>query len=200
MFVRVSSLLVTLAAVVVVTGCGKAPETELAASEQAMSDAQMVEAEAYAPASYQQALDSLNAAKVEIQNQDSKFAMFRGYGRSKEVLTAAKVLAEKAVTDAQAAKEQVRLEDSTMMTNIDGLFTTAREALAKAPRGKGTKADLDLIAADLASIEVAYEDAVADFNGGMYLVAKSKMEAAATQLDRIIADIGAAKAKASGKR
>jgi hypothetical protein len=200
MLVRVLSLLVALAAAVVVTGCSKAPEAELAASEQAMSNAQMAEAEAYAPASYQQALDSLNAAKVEIQNQDSKFALFRGYGRSKEILVTAKALADKAVTDAEAAKEQVRMEDETLMTSIDGLLTTTRAALAKAPRGKGTKADLDLIAADLASVESAYQGAVADFNDGKYLVAKSKLETAVNQLNRINADIEAAKAKASGKR
>jgi hypothetical protein len=200
MLVRVLSLLVALAAAVVVTGCSKAPEAELATSEQAMSNAQMAEAEAYAPASYQQALDSLNAAKVEIQNQDSKFALFRGYGRSKEILVTAKALADKAVTDAEAAKEQVRMEDDTLMTSIDGLLTTTRAALAKAPRGKGTKADLDLIAADLASVESAYQGAVADYNEGKYLVGKSKLETAVNQLNRINADIEAAKAKASGKR
>jgi hypothetical protein len=200
MLVRVLSLLVALAAAVVVTGCSKAPEAELAASEQAMSNAQMAEAEAYAPASYQQALDSLNAAKVEIQNQDSKFALFRGYGRSKEILVTSKALADKAVTDAEAAKEQVRMEDDTLMTSIDGLLTTTRAALAKAPRGKGTKADLDLIAADLASVESAYQGAVADYNEGKYLVGKSKLETAVNQLNRINADIEAAKAKASGKR
>jgi hypothetical protein len=199
MFVRVSSLLVALAVAVMVTGCSKAPEAELAASEQAMSGAQMAEAEAYAPASYQQALDSLNAAKVEIQNQDSKFALFRSYGRSKEILVSAKALAEKAVTDAQAAKEQVRLEDSTLMATLDGLLVTTREALAKAPRGKGTKADLDLIAADLASVEAAYQAAVVDFNAGKFLVAKPKFEAAVNQLNRINADIEAAKAKAAGR-
>jgi len=199
MFVRVSSLLVALAVAVMVTGCSKAPEAELAASEQAMSNAQMAEAEAYAPASYQQALDSLNAAKVEIQNQDSKFALFRSYGRSKEILVAAKALSEKAVTDAQAAKEQVRLEGTTLMANIDGLLVTTREALAKAPRGKGTKADLDLIAADLASVETAYQAAVADFNAGQFLAAKPKFEAAVNQLNRINADIEAAKAKAAGR-
>jgi Sec-independent protein translocase protein TatA len=200
MFVRVSSFLVALAVAIVVTGCSKAPEAERLACDQAMSGAQMAEAEAYAPASYQQAQDSLNAAKVEIQNQDSKFALFRSYGRSKEMLVATKALADKAVTDATAAKERVRQEDNTLMTNIDGLLVTTREALAKAPKGKGTKADLDLIAADLASVETAYQAAVADFNAGKFLVAKPKLEAAVNQLNRINADIEAANAKASGKR
>jgi hypothetical protein len=200
MLTRVSSILVALAVVLLVAGCSKAPQEELKASEDAMANAQLAEAQDYAPASYQQAMDSLNAAKVEIQNQDSKFALFRGYGRAKELLAAAQRLSDQAVTDAQAAKEQVRLEDSTLIAQIDGLFVTAKDALAKAPKGKGTKADLELIASDLTAVESAHAAALADFNAGQYLAAKSKFEAAVSQLNRIISDIEAAKAKASGKR
>lgn len=116
------------------------------------------------------------------------------------MLVATKALADKAVSDAAAAKERVRQEDNTLKTNIEGLLVSTREALAKAPRGKGTKADLDLIAADLASVETSFQAAVADFNAGKFLVAKPKLEAAVNQLNRINADIEAAKAKASGKR
>ncbi|MEW5794969.1 MAG: hypothetical protein AB1772_01285 [Candidatus Zixiibacteriota bacterium] len=200
MLTRVSSILVALAVALLVTGCAKAPQEELKASEDAMANAQLAEAQDYAPASYQQAMDSLNAAKVEIQNQDSKFALFRGYGRAKELLAAAQRLSDQAVTDAQAAKEQVRLEDSTLIAQIDGLFVTAKDALAKAPKGKGTKADLELIASDLAAVEQAHAAALADYNAGKYLAAKPKFEAAVSQLNRIISDIEAAKAKASGKR
>ena len=200
MLTRVSSILVALAIVLLVAGCAKAPQEELKTSEDALANAQLAEAQDYAPASYQQAMDSLNAAKVEIQAQDSKFALFRGYGRAKELLAASARLGDKAVTDAQAAKEKVRLEDSTLIAQIDGLMVTAKDALAKAPKGKGTKADLDLIASDLASVEAGQAAAVADFNAGKFLVAKTKLESTVAGLNRIISDIEAAKAKASGKR
>jgi len=200
MFMRVSSILVALAVAVLVTGCAQAPQQELKASEDALANAQLAEAQDYAPASYQQAMDSLNAAKVEIQNQESKFALFRGYGRAKELLAAAQRLGEQAVTDAQAGKEKIRQEDTALMTQIDGLVVSAKEALAKAPKGKGTKADIELIASDLAAVEQAYTAAKADFTAGKFLAAKPKFEAAVSQLNRIISDIDAAKAKASGKR
>jgi len=200
MFMRVASILLALAVAVMVSGCGKAPQDEMNVTEDALSNAQAAEAQEYAPATYQQALDSLNAAKVEIQNQDSKFALFRGYGRSEELLAASKSLAEKAVADAQAAKGQVRLEDSILILKVDSLFTATRQALRTAPTGKGTKADIDLIKSDLASVEQTYATVAADYTEGKYLVAKSKLEAASTQLNRIIAEIAAAKAKASGKR
>jgi hypothetical protein len=200
MLTRVSSILVALAIALLVTGCAKAPQEELKTSEDALANAQLAEAQDYAPASYQQAMDSLNAAKVEIQNQDSKFALFRGYGRAKELLAAAARLGGQAVTDAQAAKERVRLEDSTLISQVDGLLVTAKDALAKAPKGKGTKADLELIASDLASVEAAQVAALADFNAGKFLVAKPKLESVISGLNRIVSDIEAAKAKASGKR
>jgi len=200
MLTRVSSILVALAIALLVTGCAKAPQEELKTSEDALANAQLAEAQDYAPASYQQAMDSLNAAKVEIQNQDSKFALFRGYGRAKELLAAAARLGGQAVTDAQAAKERVRLEDSTLIAQVDGLLVTAKDALAKAPKGKGTKADLELIASDLASVEAAQVAALADFNAGKFLVAKPKLESVISGLNRIVSDIEAAKAKASGKR
>ena len=200
MMTRVSSILVVLAIALLVTGCAKAPQDELKTSEDALANAQLAEAPDYAPASYQQAMDSLNAAKVEIQAQDSKFALFRGYGRAKELLAAAARLGDQAVSDAAAAKEQVRIEDSTLIAQVDGLLVAAKDALAKAPKGKGTKADLDLIAADLASVEAAHAAALADFNAGKYLVAKSKLEGVVSGLNRIVSDVEAAKAKASGRR
>lgn len=200
MISRVSSMLVALALAVFVVGCGSAPQTELKTSEDALAGAQTAEAEQYAPASYQAALDSLNAAKLEIQKQDSKFSLFRSYGHSKELLTSAQKLAEKAVSDAQTAKEQMRVEDSLLIVQVDGLYTSAQAAVAAAPKGKGTKADIELIKADLGSVEQAISAAKADYDAGKYLAVKSKLEASTTQLNRIVTDVAAAKAKAAGKR
>jgi len=199
MISRVSSMLVALALAVLIVGCGSAPQTELKATEDAIAGAQMAEAEQYAPESYQVALDSLNAAKLEIQKQDSKFSLFRSYGGSKELLVSAQKLAEKAVADAQTAKEQTRVQDSLLIAQVDGLFASAQAALAGAPKGKGTKADIELIKADLGSVEQAIASAKADYEAGKYLAVKSTLEASITQLNRVIADVDAAKAKASGK-
>lgn len=199
MTMRVSSMLVALALALFVVGCGSAPQTELKASEDALAGAQTAEAEQYAPASYQVALDSLNAAKVEIQKQDSKFSLFRSYGHSKELLASAQKLAEQAVSEAQTAKEETRVQDSLLIAEVDVLLASAQAAVAGAPRGKGTKADIELIKADLSSVEQAIASAKADYEAGKYLVVKSKLDASVTQLNRVIADVDAAKAKAAGK-
>jgi hypothetical protein len=198
MFKRVSSLAVALAAFALIVGCSEAPQTQMKASTDAMQQAQLAEAVQYAPAAFQMAQDTMNAAQVEMQKQDSKFALFRRYGKSAELFTTAQRLAERATADAQAAKEQVRKEDSALVVQIDALMVTAKDALAAAP--KGNRADLELIKTDLTSTEQAYVAAATEYTNGSYLTAKTKLEAVVSQLNRIIGEIDAAKAKLSPKK
>ena len=199
MFTRVSSAIVALALIILVVGCSKAPEAQLKASEDAIQGAQLAEAEQYAPSAYRQALDSLNTAKAEIQKQDSKFSLFRKYGQSEQMLVSAQKLAEQAQTQAVAEKEQARLRDSVLVANVEGLLATAKTELASAPKGKGTRADIELMKTDLTAAETAYAVAVSDYQAGKYLAAEAKFKAVESQVNRIRQEIEAAKQKVSGK-
>ena len=198
MFKRVSIILAALA-LFLVAGCSKAPEAEMQNADTAVQAAVTAEAEQYAPQSYQIAMDTLNAAKAAKTEQDSKFALFRSYGKSKQMFIAAQALSEKATTDAQAEKERVRQEVMGMMTQVQAVIDNATVALAKAPRGKGSKADIELIKADLDAVNSGFAAAKADFDGGKFLAAKAKFEAVANKAQGIIAQIEAAKAKKAGK-
>jgi len=198
MFKRVSIILAALA-LFLVAGCSKAPEAEMQNADTAVQAAVTAEAEQYAPQSYQIAMDTLNAAKAAKIEQDSKFALFRSYGKSKQMFIAAQALSEKATTDAQAEKERVRQEVMGMMTQVQAVIDSATVALAKAPRGKGSKADIELIKADLDAVNSGFAAAKADFDGGKFLAAKAKFEAVANKAQGIIAQIEAAKAKKAGK-
>ncbi len=198
MFKRISIILAALA-LFLVAGCSKAPEAEMQNADTAMQAAVTAEAEQYAPQSYQIAMDTLNAAKAAKTEQDSKFALFRSYGKSKQMFIAAQALSEKATTDAQAEKERVRQEVMGMMTQVQAVIDSATVALAKAPRGKGSKADIELIKADLDAVNNGFAAAKADFDGGKFLAAKAKFEAVANKARGIIGQIEAAKAKKAGK-
>jgi hypothetical protein len=102
-------------------------------------------------------------------------------------------------TEAAAAKEKVRLEVTQKLADVKTLIESATAALAKAPRGKGSKADIELIKNDLTSVQTAYSEAESDFNGGKYLVAKNKLDSVAQGAQKIIDEIAAAKAKKMGK-
>jgi hypothetical protein len=198
MFKRVSIVLAVIALLLVV-GCSKPPETEMQNANNAITAAKTAEAEQYAPDAYRVAMDTLNAANAAKTEQDSKFALFRSYGKSKDMYVVSQALAEKAVTEAQAEKEKVRLAVMDMLTKAQADIDAAQKALDKAPRGKGSKADIEMIKADLAGVNAGYAEAKADFDAGKFLVAKGKLETVMSKAQSIVAEIEAAKAKKAGK-
>jgi hypothetical protein len=198
MFKRFSLAEAVLMLLALVAGCSKPPEAEMAAATQGLDAARAAESEQYAPASYRTAMDSLNAAAAEKTTQDGKFALFRSYGKSKEMYIRAKALADKAVADANTEKERVKQEVMGMMANVKTAIDEATAALDKAPKGKDTKAELELIKNDLAALTPGYADAEADFNNGKYLAAKAKFEGVMQKAKSISDEIAAAVAKKKG--
>jgi hypothetical protein len=175
-------------------GCSKAPESEVQSVTEAADQARMEEIDQYAPETFNMAIDSLNASKVEIEKQSSKFAPLRGYGRSRELITASNLLLEQARTEAIAKKEELRIQDSTLVSELATRFEEANAALAKAPKGKGTKADIELMKAELAAIKTTYDEAVTAYNDGMYIESKNKLDAVSEKLNTIMTDIQKARA------
>jgi len=198
MYKRVSLLLVAFA-LLMALGCSKAPETEMKSSEAAMQAAVTSEAEQYAPEAYQAAVDTMNAANAARAEQDSKWSLMRSYGKSAELYTSAQSLAEKAAAQALEEKEKVRVEVAGLIAQTDSALIATAEAVAAAPRGKGSKADVELIKNDLASVQAAFADAQADFANGQFIVARTKVQAVAERANGIIAEIEKAKSRQAGQ-
>jgi len=183
----------------VVVGCSKAPEVEMQAASAAIESARTAEADAYAPESFRVAQDSLNAAQAAKQEQDGKFALFRSYGDSKDMFVRAQALADKAAQDAATEKERVKEEVTVMMVDAKAAVDAATAAVDKAPKGKDTKAEIELIKADLAALTPMITDAEADFANGKFLSAKTKLENLTAQAQRIQDEVAAAAAKKAGR-
>ena len=79
----------------------------------------------------------------------------------------AQVAQKRSEYDGKRAKADAEATIATLTT----LLEDAKKALATAPKGKDTKAELELIKADLDGLTPAYADAEADFNAGKYLTA-----------------------------
>ena len=165
----------------------------------AFDAADQAETEVYASDAYRMAMDTLNAAKAAKEEADSKFALFRSYGKSKELYVRAETLAKEAQVAAEAEKERVKQEVSGMMTEVRTALDATADALSKAPRGKGSKADLELIKNDLNAANVAFEEARMDFEAGRYMAAKTKLQAIKNKAQSISDEIAAAAAKKAGK-
>jgi len=186
-------ILIAGLSLILLAGCSKAPEVEMNKAQESMQAAVTAEAEQYAPAAYKVAMDTLNAAKAEEKEQASKFALFRSYGNAKKLYESAQYLAENATTEAAAEKERVMAETQAMITSVKAVLDSAATAIAKAPVGKGNKADIELIKADLNAANGAYEEAVAEFAAGKYLSAQAKLEAVNQKAESLIAEIAKAK-------
>jgi hypothetical protein len=192
------SIVLSVIALLLVVGCSKPPEMEMQNADSSMQAARAAEAESYSPQSYRAAMDALNAATAAKEEQDGKFALFRSYGKVKEMYVQAQALADKAVTDAQTEKERVKGEVTAMMTEVQTALDDAAKAIDKAPKGKGSKADIEMFKADLATAQAGFADAKTQFDAGKFLTAKASLEAVKAKAGQIVADIAAAKAKKMG--
>jgi len=192
---RVIAIVMSAIVLVFLAGCSKPPQMEMQNANTALQAAKTAEAEQYAPTAYRAAMDSLNAANAAKQQQDSKFALFRSYGKSREMFVKADVAAKQAEAQAKTEKERVKQEVTQLLAQAQAALDTASAALKKAPRGKGSKVDLAMITNDLTAATAARDDALADFNAGKYLSARSKITAVIQRIQRITQELQAASMK-----
>jgi hypothetical protein len=82
MLKRLALIFVAVALLAAMVGCSKPPEAEMARAGSSMAAAQAAEAETYVADLFRTANDSLNAANALKTEQDSKFALFRSYGKN----------------------------------------------------------------------------------------------------------------------
>jgi hypothetical protein len=199
MFMRVSSILVLVVLAGFVAGCSDSPVDQYDAGKTAIENARLAEAELYAPEALKEATDSLNAAMVEMQKQDGRFALVRSYGKSEEMIALSQQLAEKAASEAAIGKERMRVADSVLIAEVGTLIGETNSILATAPKGKGTAVDLKVMKADLEAASGALTAATAEFQTGSYHSANGQLLAVKSQVTKVKSDIEAAIARLQKK-
>jgi ElaB/YqjD/DUF883 family membrane-anchored ribosome-binding protein len=137
------------------------------------------------------------AAKAE---QDGKFALFRSYKRSQQLFVTADALGKKAAGDAKAEKERVKAEVQGLLEKAKMMLDETGAALAKAPVGKGNKAEIELMKSDLAAATAAFDEASNEFNNGKYLGARAKVQAVINKTQVIADELAKAAAAKGGKK
>ena len=197
---RMGSIVVfTMVAALFFFGCASAPKEEIAATQTALQAAQTDDVRTYAPDSLKAAEDLMSKATAEVQTQDNKFALSRDYKAASDLLKQAKDLAAKAETDAQANKVRAKADAETIIAGLTQLFADAKKALATAPRGKDTKAELEAMGNDLKAAEEASTAATQAMSQEKFNDALAQAKAAKDKADTIIQQVAAAKEKVKGK-
>jgi len=181
-------------------GCAKPPQPAVDAANQAVEAAKAAEASDYAPDSLRAAEDAVASLNTELKAQEEKFALFRSYKKAEELAAAAKTAGEQAKTDADTNKEQAKQAATTAIEGLKTALADAKAMLEKAPRGKGTQADLEMMKADLAGVESAIAEAENSLNAGKYKDAQAKADAAMTTVTNTKTAVETAIAAKMGKK
>jgi hypothetical protein len=190
----------SLAAALLFFACASAPKEEIAATQAAITGAQTDDVRTYAPDSLKDAEDTLAKATAEVQIQDNKFALSRDYKTASELLKEAKDKAAKAATDAQANKAKAKADAEAIIVSLTPMLEDAKKALATAPKGKDTKADLEAMQSDLMSAQEAQAAATQALSQEKYMDALGQANTAKTKASGIIDQVKAAKEKVKAKR
>jgi hypothetical protein len=192
-------LLLVLALSVLMSGCKSAPTEEINATKSAIESIETDDVHAYAPESLKAAQDEMNKALAEVKTQDEKFSLTRDYKQSVALLKSAKEMAEKASLEAQENKEKAKNDAETAIAELPLMLKEAKDQLAKAPKGKDTKADLEAMQNDLKLAEEAAAEARMSMSTEKYIDALTKASTAKTKATSILEQIKTARQKTGRK-
>lgn len=175
-------MLPSLVVVMLMSGCAKQPTQEINDAKAAV-DAVMAEgADKYAAEDAKLLKETLGSAMDEIKVQDGKF--MKNYGKAKELLGKVKTSAETLKKDLPAKKEQAKVTATQAVEAAKTAVAEATGLLAKAPKGKGSSADIEAMKADVKGLDDMLAEAQKllaseDYSGAANSANKVKEKAAA---------------------
>ncbi len=174
---RNTHMFVVVALTVATAACAKPPQAQVDAVNAALNNATGAGASEYAPEAYSAARDAQAKLDAELKAQEGKFALTRSYAEATKLATAAAEAGGKAATEAAQRKQAAQTEASTALVDARAAVQDAETALSRAPKGKGSKVDLEALQSDLAAAKSTLGEAEAALNGQHYLDVKAKAEA-----------------------
>jgi hypothetical protein len=181
-------------------GCASAPTAEINATKAAITAAQTDDVQTYAADSLKTAEDLLSQATSEVQTQEGKNGLSRDFKAASELLKQAKDAAVKAQADAVANKTKTKADAEALIAGLATQLADAKKALATAPKGKDTKAELEALQNDLKSADEAAAAASTAMSQEKFMDALGQAKAAKEKADGVIAQVTAAKEKIKGHK
>jgi len=180
------------------SSCAKQPTQEINDAKAAVEAATKEGADVYAADELKKLNADLTAALDEVATQDKKF--FKKFTTAKEMLAKVKADAEALKATIPAKKEAAKNAALTAQQEARASLDEAKALLEKAPRGKGTKADIEAFTADLKGLEDSFAEIQAAIDKEDYLGASSKAASIKEKAASISGQIQAAIEKVKGKK
>ncbi len=181
-------------------GCAKQPQENIDAAKKAVEEGKAAGSEKYLAAEAKKVNDSLAAALNEIKTQDDKFSLFRNFDKAKEMLAQVKSDAEKVKADIAAKKEEAKKNAMAAQEAVVSSLKEAKSLLAKAPMGKGSRADVQALKGDLKGIEDGLPQVQQLIDKEDYLAANDQAKALKEKADGIANQVKEAMSKVKPKK
>ena len=192
----VGALVMSIA--LVAAGCAKPPQQEVDALKANMASAE-AEASKYAADAWQKTQDAMNQVNAELEAQNAKFALFRSYSKTKELIAAANASVEEAKTAAVAGKEKAKADATAAVDAAKASLTAAQAAMttleACKRKPKGFAKDMEMLKANWDGLNAQTADLDAKIAAEDFTGAKSAADALKASADTLGADLAAAKEK-----
>jgi hypothetical protein len=195
---QVVAILTIILAMSMMIGCAKAPQQDIDAAKAALEAAKAAEADRYVPAQYNAVKDSVDTALAEVERQNSKFVLFRSYGKVQKKLQEALAAANAAKDGATVEKEKVKAEAQELLTQAQAAGEETKKLMKKAPRGKEGRAALEAIQSDLTTAEAGLAEANTAMTNGDVLTARDKAKASLEKINSLNQELQDAIAKKKG--
>lgn len=170
-------------------GCAKPPQAEMQGAQAALEEAKAAGGESYAPESWSKAQESMAQAKAEMEAQGSKFSLMRSYGKARLLIAQAKADAYKAKEDVATGKVQAQADAQKVLDQARADLDAATSAVASAPAGKDSRADIEAMKGDLTALRRTLDEAQGASTAGDFATAKQKAEQVRQQAAAISADV-----------
>jgi hypothetical protein len=184
-------LVAVIALMVMMSACAKMPTPEIDMAKAATQEAVDEGASVYQAEQLAAVQDSLNMVMEQIEVQKSK--LIPRYGEIKTKLGQVKTMAESVKQSTGVRKNEIRQQAQTMMSETAALIETNKSLTASAPKGKEGVAALEMINADIVSIESQLEEARVMLSNeelikalDKTMVAREKAESIQTELKTVI--------------
>ena len=134
-----------------VVGCASKPEQEIDAATAAMNAVISEGLGKYAPEDEKKLKDAMAAVNAELQVQEGK--TFKNYDKTKQLLADLTKMAADMKAALPAKKEKAKQDATAALEAAKTALADAKKLLAKAPKGKGTAADIEALRGDVKGAE-----------------------------------------------
>jgi len=191
-------LVLGIFAVSLFSSCAKQPTQVIDAAKASIEAATKAGAAVYAADELKKLNDDLQAAMDEVSTQSKKF--FKKFGTAKTMLTKVQADADALKATIPAKIEAAKNAAIQAQTEAKAALDEAKALLEKAPMGKGTKADIMAMKADLAGLETSFAEVQGGIDSEDFFGASAKAATIKEKATVISDQVKAAIEKVKGKR